>query len=398
MASLETWLQKIDQAYTQNEYHFAEIFQHLHQYPELAREEEKTSSYLKKLIQEHTGLSILTKVHHGFLAGYGTSKNASLCLRGDMDALPIQEKTKLTYISNNPGIMHACGHDFHATAVYAVALLWDKLVGPFPLAPTFMFQHAEEPIPGGALDFLEAKVLDNITEIYGLHVEPNFKTGTIGLTEGWINAQSIRIDVSITGTGGHSARPLDTINPLKASIGIIESIYTDLSRKNDPGNPHVFSVTQINTDNKAYNAIPKTVSWVATLRVSDESLGDKLLDLIENKIRKMSESEKLTFKFDFIKGAPPVVNDAKSIESAAKIKKILVKHNWKFDNFRSLGGDDFGWFSQLKPGFLIRVGITPEDQDPIPLHSDQFKVDFSALKNAVIFYLLYFIQRADLVE
>lgn len=398
MANFENWLKKIEEAYLQNEYHFADLFQHLHQYPELSRKEEKTSSHLKNLIEENTRLKILKTVNHGFLTGYEITRKPSLCLRGDIDALPIEEKTKLTYISNNKGIMHACGHDFHATATYAVAMLWDKLIGPLSHSPIFIFQHAEEPIPGGALDFIEAKVTDDISEIFGFHVEPNLDTGDIGLSKGWVNAQSIKVEVSISGPGGHSARPWDSQDPLKASIDIIHKLYADLPRETDIKKPFVFSVTQFETDNKAYNSIPQKAKWVATLRVSEEKLGKDLLIFIEKQIKSWCELKNLSYQFSYKTGAPPVINSTASIKTAVPVKDFLLSKNWKFDSFRSLGGEDFGWFSQIKPGFLIRVGVTPNGQEPIPLHSDRFKVDFSALKSVVTFYLLFFIERAGLVQ
>lgn len=398
MADFDKWIAKIEQEYAKNEFHFAEIFQHLHQYPEIGGNEINTAKYLLQQITSHTSLEKLFQVNHGFLIGYKETKKPALCLRGDLDALAIEEKTKLPYISQNRGVMHACGHDFHATAVYAVALLWDKLIGVFPHSPVFMFQHAEEPIPGGALDFIKANAQDYFSEIFGLHVEPGLQTGDISLVSGWVNAKSIKFDVEIMGRGGHSARPWDSEDPLKISIDIIQKLYSDLPRKADIQQPFVFTVTRINTDNNAYNVVPKKVQWGGTLRVTDEKIGNDLIEEIKSLIGSICHTSKMEYTFNSVSGAPPVYNAAASVETADSLKQFLLEKNWTFREFRSLGGEDFGWFSKIRPGFFLRIGITPPDHEPIPLHSSQFKLDFQALKSLVIFYSLYFLYRSGLVE
>ena len=170
MANFENWLKKIEEAYLQNEYHFADLFQHLHQYPELSRKEEKTSSHLKNLIEENTGLKILRTVNHGFLTGYENTKRPSLCLRGDIDALPIEEKTGLPYASkvtaadqegNQVAVMHACGHDMHMTVWAGTAKVMIDMKDQWKGTLMMIAQQAEER-SGGAKIAIEAGLYEKL--------------------------------------------------------------------------------------------------------------------------------------------------------------------------------------------------------------------------------------------
>jgi len=398
MANLEQWYNKLNQLYVNNEHHYADIFRQIHQNPELSGEEKETSAFLKKMITSQANMSVLTEVKNGFTAGYPNLKKPNLCLRADLDALPIQEMTTLPYISIKPGVMHACGHDFHSTAVYAVAHMWDQAVGLFPKAPVFLFQHSEETIPGGALDFIEKQVHEDISEFYGLHVEPNLRTGAISLVDGWVTARSIKFEATLSGKGGHSARPWESDDPLKTSLDIIQYLYSNIPRRSDIQTPVVFTITQFNTGKNPYNAVPEKVAWAGTLRVADEKVGDQTIAKIKETIAFFAKRKNLDHHFEFTAGAPPVTNSELGIAAAAEVKSYLKTKGFDFSVYRSLGGDDFGWFSHLRPGFFIRVGITPPDEKPIPLHQSEFKVDFQALKPAIIFYLLFFIQKAGLIE
>jgi amidohydrolase len=398
MEYLNQWFIKLNQAFLNYERHYADVFRQIHQNPELSGQEEETSEYLKSLLRDEAGMSIRKEVKTGFLAGYENLKLPTICARADLDALPIQEKTSLPYISVRKGVMHACGHDFHAASVYAMAHLWNQVLGERPDSPLFMFQHSEESIPGGALDFIENQILDSVSEFYGLHAEPKLNTGEISLTEGWVNARSIRFDAAISGKGGHSARPWESPDPLKVSMDIIQHLYGNLYRKADAQQPVVLTVSRLNTENESYNAIAGKVTWTGTLRITDEDLGDKLIKEISNTIKMYSENSGLKWDFSFTAGAPPVINSELSIENTKKVKTFLAGKGFGFTTFRSLGGDDFGWLSQVRPGFFIRVGVSPQGEESAPLHHSEFKVDFKAMRYAVIFYLLYFIDRLGIAD
>jgi amidohydrolase len=160
----------------------------------------------------------------------------------------------------------------------------------------------------------------------------------------------------------------------------------------------VLTISQLNTENKTYNAIAEKVSWTGTLRITDEELGNYLIKEISNTVKLFSEESNLKWDFSFTAGAPPVINSELSIENTKKVKTFLTGKGFSFTTFRSLGGDDFGWLSQVRPGFFIRVGVSPHGEESAPLHHSEFKVDFKAMRYAVIFYLLYFIDRLGIAD
>jgi amidohydrolase len=394
MASYAQWYDSATKIYNQFEMEFGEIFRHLHQHPELGGSENATSEYLRDLFDRNTNYQIIEQAKNGFIVGYPPVESPRICLRSDMDALAIEEKTKLPYMSENQGVMHACGHDFHSVFNYAVALLWEKLVGQVDNAPVFMFQHSEETIPGGALDFIQKDAHRLFSEIYGLHVEPALPTGTISLTDGWVNAQSIKFNVEIEAKGGHSARPWEAEDPLKTSIDIINDLYGTLPRKVNVQTPFILSVTEFNTESTAYNVFPRKVKWGGTLRITDGKLYDLLIKSVQDTIFSYCKRDKLVYQFYYTSGAPPVVNPLDNISKADSLKDFLMNEKkWNFTTYRSLGGEDFGWFNQLRKGFLIRVGASQDPLAASPLHSNTFKADFAALRYAVLFYFLFLLDR-----
>jgi amidohydrolase len=383
----------IRDAFKQNEVLFREIYEHLHRHPELSRHEEKTAAFLIEQIQMHTDFTLLERVQTGFLAGREDTPPPKLCLRADLDALAISEETGVVFASRQKGVMHACAHDFHSTAVFAVAFLWNKLFADKAKAPLFLWQHAEESIPGGALDFLAGTALAEITEIFGFHVEPSLPVGTLSLTEGWVNARSIRFDISLTGGGGHSARPWTGRDPIIAAIELINLLYSRIPRLHDVRQPVLFSVTGINSKQGPYNALNEEIHLTATLRLSSLVGEEAIIDFIYEQARASSERHGLQVEIHHEAGAPPVWNRSESIQTASSLLTQLTGRGWKKADYRSLGGDDFGWFSQRLPGFYARFGVAPEGNHDMQLHSSTFLPEWAALEYIVTFFVAYFNQR-----
>jgi len=355
---------------------------HLHRHPELGRVEFETSKYLRNRLESVNGFEFHTVGETGFCADLITERNGPwLVWRADMDALPIPDEKDVPYKSVNTGISHACGHDFHSTVALGIAVvlggLRDKLAGNI----RFIFQHAEEPIPGGAIDFVNAGYLDQMKAIFGLHADPGLPVGKIGISSGWMTAQSIHFKISITGTGGHSARPNESADPIFAGMIVLKDLYAGLYRKLDNLSPFVFTVGKI-TAGDNYNSIAKNFIAEGTLRVTDPDQSDTLLDMIRLNLINACDIYGLTPDFFYRKGTPPVINDLKLTEMSREILHQILNTDQLVEAKRSMGGEDFSSFLEKVPGVFFRVGVGNE-KISAPIHTSLFDIDEQSITFSV---------------
>ncbi len=309
-------------------------------------------------------------------------------MRADIDALSIADLKEVPYRSQNPGVCHACGHDVHTAVLCGIAAVLLKQPWPIPVNVRLLFQPAEEPIPSGAPLMLEKDVLKNIQTIWSLHVEPSLSLGTIGLTAGWVNAQSNKLEWELVGKSAHSARPHLGNNPIIAGQKIIYSLQ-ELSehRWNTADYPVVLVFTGFHSDPVAYNVIPERVRLGATLRITDSKNWENYLQDIEH-IHSVVEAESgVKIKLHVQRGSPPVFNDKKIIDRFCQNMAASGDFEYVIEtDYRSMGGDDFGWYTQYLPGALVRFGISRGPQTPA-LHTPQFDVPDSIIPIAISFFL-----------
>ncbi|MDX1973696.1 MAG: amidohydrolase, partial [Candidatus Sumerlaeia bacterium] len=183
---------------------------HLHQNPELSFQERETAEFIAAQLRELGIPHVQTRIggKHGVCATIGASVDApAVVLRADIDALPIQEKSSCSTLSLTPGIAHLCGHDAHTTMLLGAALLLQKHRELLPQPVRLFFQHAEEQSPGGAVDFIQAGLMEGAGSVFGLHVDPRMHTGQIGISPGRLMAGASSFDMTISGVGGHAAFP-----------------------------------------------------------------------------------------------------------------------------------------------------------------------------------------------
>jgi amidohydrolase len=213
-----------------------EHFKWFHKNPELSFAEHKTTQRIKTILQEH-GIEIIpTPLETGLVARIDGTLNAvqkTVALRADIDALPIQEETGLHYRSENAGCMHACGHDFHITALLGAAILLHEKRAEFSGTVKLLFQPAEE-LSRGAENVMQTGALDDVDEIYGLHVLPELDAGTVAVSPGAAYAGVGLFKITVTGKGGHAAIPQLTIDPVIICARIITDVQTIVSRNIDP--------------------------------------------------------------------------------------------------------------------------------------------------------------------
>ncbi len=372
----------ISAAVDQIEKRLIRVRRHLHRHPELGRVEFKTSRCLRNILQKETELDIHRVGETGFYADLVTGKkNSWLALRADMDALPIPDEKNVPYKSRYPGLCHACGHDFHSTIVLGVALTMQKFRSNIRDNIRFIFQHAEEPIPGGAIDFVKCGHLDNIDAIIGMHADPSLPYGKIGLAPGWITAQSIHFNLSIKGFGGHTGRPNEAADPVFTGIMILSNLYAELYRRLNSNMPFVFTVGKI-AGGDSYNSIAQNFVAEGTLRVTDGKQGDALLKLIEQKVSASCANVGLISDFHFTKGASPVVNDMKLTEKVRMALMQILMPDQIAAAARSMGGEDFSAFLEKAPGVFLRVGVG-NGKSSAPVHSGIFDIDERTITFAV---------------
>jgi amidohydrolase len=351
----------------------------LHSQPELGREEYKTSLLIQQKLTEYGSFNITKVGNTGFCADLISGKHKPwIALRGDMDALPIQDQKKVPYKSKNPGVCHACGHDFHSTVVLGTAAILSRFNQDLNYNVRFIFQHAEEPTPGGAIDFVAAGMLQNIHAIFGLHADPMLEVERVGILPGWISAQSVHLKIDIKGEGGHSSRPYKSSDPIYTGVSILNTLYAGLYRMYKPETPFVFTIGMV-TGGDSYNSISDSFHAQGTLRVTDMEQRDILLDFIKRTIDEQLSNWKLTGGVETVIGAPPVYNDASLTKKVVDELSSVLNKDQLCEHERSMGGEDFSQFLTEAPGVFMRMGVGTGQS----VHTGLFDIDEQAIGFAV---------------
>jgi amidohydrolase len=329
-------------------------FQWFHRHPELGNEEFETTARIRDILSQ-AGVEILdTGLATGLAAQIrGSRDGPTAALRCDIDALSIEEASGLPYSSENKGRMHACGHDFHLTAMLGAAILLqeqrDKIRGTVKL----LFQPAEECGPG-AKSVLASGVLDDVREIYGLHVASDVETGLIALSPGPITAAVGGFRIALTGKGGHASAPHECIDPIVAAAQIINAAQAIVSRTIDPFDKAVVSITHVEAGN-TWNVIPQEALLEGTLR----SLGTEQFKGIAERLGQIVQGTALGsgVKAEYIwqMGAPATNNDpglTEFVKDTAGSLGLRVIHG-----IMGMGGEDFALYQEKIPGVFWTIGV-----------------------------------------
>ena len=348
---------------------------HLHAHPELAFAEFETTSFLEQRLQTYglkprrlpTGTGLVVEVGSG---------DPVVVLRADIDALPLADLKDVPYASTREGLCHACGHDVHTTVVLAVAIALSTLDG-LPGTVRCVFQPAEETVPGGATEVVASGVLDGASRAFALHCDPSVTAGKIGLRTGAITAACDRIDVTLLGPGGHTARPQLTVDLVDALGRLITDVPALLSRQVDPraGMSLVWGAVNAGI---AANAIPQRGQLRGTVRVLDRDAWQDAEELMRSLVERIAATTGADVDVDYVRGVPPVVNDPRAVALMRAAALETVGSDAVVVSPQSMGGEDFGWFADLMPIALARLG-THGGGAPLDLHRGTFDVDERAL-------------------
>lgn len=361
---------------------------HLHQNPELSFREYETSAYIKKSLDE-LNIQWQSVVDTGLIATIvgkkGKKSNKTVVLRADVDALPIEESTNLSFKSINQGVMHACGHDIHTASLLGVAHILKRLEDKFCGTIKLIFQPAEEILPGGAIKILEEGVLQecNVDIVIGQHVMPSIPTGKIALREGKFMASMDEIRIKIIGKGGHGAEPHNIKDPIITAATVIISLQQIVSRFNNPSTPSVLSFGKIEAQGST-NIIPDFVYIEGTFRTMDEKWRLIAHDKIKNIAVNVSKSLDCECEIEIKKGYPSLYNNPMLTEEIRLYAIELLGSENVLDADIWMASEDFSYYSQNFTScfYLLGVGYNDRAQKYL-LHTSSLEIDEKSLETGM---------------
>ncbi|AEW96137.1 MULTISPECIES: amidohydrolase [Streptomycetaceae] len=354
----------------------------LHMHPEISREEFRTTAAIWSRLEKAGLRPREVPCGTGLICDIGDADGPRLALRADIDALPLPDTKNVPYRSTEPGRAHACGHDVHTTCVLGAGLVLADLAREGRLATPvrLIFQPAEEIMPGGALDMVKADVLDGVGRILAVHCDPKVEVGRIGLRTGSITSACDRLELSMDGPGGHTARPHLTTDLVMATAKMATELPAVLARRIDPRGGLSLVWGRIESGH-APNVIPQHAELEGTVRCLDLAAWHEAPDLIHEIVDQISSMYRAKWEVTYQRGVPPVVNDADSAELLRDAMTARFGAHCVEDTEQSLGGEDFSWYLEHVPGALARLGVRPVG-DPVvrDLHRGDFDADEQAIR------------------
>lgn len=357
---------------------------HLHQNPELSFQEEKTAQFVYDTLQSFGSLELSRPTPTSVMARLiGSQPGKVIAIRADMDALPIQEENSFDFVSQNPGVMHACGHDGHTAMLLGTAKILADLKDRIHGEVRFLFQHAEELFPGGAEEMVNAGVMEGVDLVIGTHLWSPMETGKIGVVYGPMMAAPDMFSILIQGKGGHAAMPHQTVDSIAIGAQVVTNLQHIVSRNTDPLDNLVVSVTKF-IGGTAHNIIPGSVEIGGTVRSFDPKLRESVPERMERIVKGITEAHGATYDFQYEFGYRPVINH----EEVTRVIEETVREVLGQDALEllrpNMGGEDFSAFQQKAPGSFFYVGAGNKAKGIVyPHHHPRFTIDEDALENGV---------------
>jgi amidohydrolase len=334
---------------------------YLHENPELGCEEFVTSAFvidrLRALGVEDIRTGINVTGVTGLIRGTANGSGRVVLVRADMDALPIHEENDVEYRSRVDGKMHACGHDAHTAILLGLARTLMTRRSEFAGTVKLLFQPSEERGPGGARMMIEEGVLDDphVDACFALHMAQDAPLGTIIVKDGPLLAASDRFAVDIQGKGGHAAHPDKTVDPVVVGAHVITALQTIVSRNVDPIEPAVITVGSLHAGHAA-NVIPDTAQILGTVRTLNPDVQALIVKRIEEVASGVCAAMGATATFDYNYGVPATINDAGAVAIVREAAIEVVGADQVITPNPSMGGEDFSFFLNERPGAMFMVG------------------------------------------
>lgn len=343
----------------------------IHANPELSFQEYRTAESLFEALRA-LGVSDIQRIGNTGLVARVRGRRTgapTVAVRGDIDALPIQEATGLSFASTSPGVMHACGHDVHAAwAVGAAALL---IANPADGDVLIVLQPAEE-IGKGALAILDSGALDGAAAIFGGHVDRRFEVGQIVADEGPLAASADTFEIELDGTGAHAARPHESRDPIVAAAAVVTALQTIVSRRLNPATPGVVTIGTIQAGS-APNVIPDRANLSGTVRAIEPVSRQMMLDEVKRVAETVASGFGVEARVLLDRGTPPIVNPSEATGWAKRAAAAVVgAENLVPLGFLNLAGEDFAHYMERMPGCFLRIGAREAGGAVIPAHAPTF--------------------------
>lgn len=363
------------------------IRHHIHAHPELSFEEYNTAAFVEAELKQ-IGIPYTKGIAGTGIVALLEGRSAGtkcIAIRSELDALPIRELNDTSYKSQNPGVMHACGHDVHTSILLGVARILHELKDEWEGTLKLIFQPGEEKHPGGGSLMIAEGVLDNpkVDAILGLHVYPTLPAGFVGFRSGQYMASTDELHITIHGKGGHAALPHQTIDPIAISAQVITALQQVVSRRSNPVSPSVLSFGRI-AGGTVNNVIPDTVEIDGTLRTMSESWREEAHQLIRNVVNNTCEAFGATATIDIPKGYPSLFNDPALTQQAEQLaREFLGGDHVKTLDLR-MTADDFAFYGHKVPGCFYRLGTSQNNEEfTTSVHNARFDIDESAIRTGM---------------
>lgn len=349
-----------------------ELRRDLHAHPELSWNEVRTQARLEDALRGAGITEIRRVAETGLVARIpGTVPGAPvIALRGDIDALPIHEATGLPYASHHDGVMHACGHDVHASWAVGAALLLHRT--PAQGDVLIVLQPAEE-VGQGASRVLDSGVLDGARAIFGAHVDRRIAVGQVVAQSGPLAASTDSFTISLTGAGAHGARPHEAADPVVGLAALVTALQTIVSRRLDPAQPGVVTVGMVHAGT-APNIIPESATLRGTVRATTAAARDLIVGEVDRLAFGVAAAYRLEAVVEWGERTPPVVNSPDGAQWAvAAATHVLGADAVVPLGTTNMGGEDFAFYLERLPGCFLRIGAREPGGDVIAAHSPRFQ-------------------------
>ncbi len=361
---------------------------HLHAHPELSYKEFNTAKFVEEKLKER-GIHFQAGIAGTGISAVIEGKNPSsklVALRADMDALPINEDNDVSYKSTNPGVMHACGHDVHTSSLLGAAMILQATKNDWSGTVQFIFQPAEEVLPGGASLMIKEGVFEKKmpSSIFGQHVFPELPAGKVGFKSGMYMASADEIYVTVKGKGGHAAKPDRNIDPVLITSHLIIALQQVVSRWANPATPSVLSFGKV-IANGATNVIPNEVKLEGTFRTFNETWRKEAHQRMKSLAEQLVQSMGGEVEFIIDVGYPVLHNDEKlTNKSKQDAIAFLGKENVVDLEIRTTA-EDFAYYCQHMPACFYRLGTASptDDSKSFAVHNSRFDVDEKALETGM---------------
>jgi amidohydrolase len=360
-----------------------------HAHPESSFQEVETSNKIKQELDklqipyETVGRTGVIGIIKGEF--YETNNTPVIALRADIDALEIEEKNDVEYKSINKGLMHACGHDAHISALLEAAKILNEQKDELPAVVKLIFQPAEE-VGKGAPLIKESGLINDVNAFFGIHVISEIEVGKISIGKGLIMAGSNSLKIVVKGMSGHGGKPNEAVDAIVAGSAIVSALQQVVSRESKPTEPTVITIGKFNGGTRE-NIIANEAILSGTIRVASEENRRKVVESVKRIVKYTAEAYRATATIESHSATVPVINDKNLYDIAFKAAESIVTKENVVKPEITMATEDFGIYNSIASGFYAWVGAKKEGG--YPHHHEKFDINEKAILIAATLYVKF---------